>query len=211
VPGHTRPILGEAHSTEVLTNYRDAIKYVFDKTIEGINKGMTPDQLVHAVKLPDHLKDLDYLREYYGNIEWGIRAIFTGYLGWFDGNPTSLFSLPPAEEAKRMVKLAGGEAAFREAAKTTLKEGDAQWCAELSDRLLALDPKDQTIRNLKADALESLAEDLITATGRNYYLTVAQELRKPVGEWNQRSAKIGGTFCRMSSASFQREHEAYYR
>ena len=79
-----------------------------------------------------------------------------------------------------MVDLAGGEPALREAAVKALKEGDAQWAAELCDHLLALDPNDVSIRSLKADALEFLAQNLITATGRNYYLTVAQELRKPV-------------------------------
>ena len=79
-----------------------------------------------------------------------------------------------------MVKLAGGGDGLREAAANALKEDDAQWCAELCDHLLALNPDDQDDRILKAEALESLAEELITATGRNYYLTVAQELRKPV-------------------------------
>ncbi|MDF1814317.1 MAG: alkyl sulfatase dimerization domain-containing protein [Verrucomicrobiales bacterium] len=66
----------------------------------------------------------------------------------------------------------------KEAAKKALEEGDAQWSAQLSDHLLALHPDDQSIRSLKADALEQLAENLLTATGRNYYLTVAQELRR---------------------------------
>ncbi len=78
-----------------------------------------------------------------------------------------------------MVKLAGGEEALRKAATNALKEDNAQWCAELCDHLLALHPNDQKVRTLKAEALESLAEKLITATGRNYYLTVAQELRRP--------------------------------
>ncbi|MGI9241404.1 MAG: alkyl sulfatase dimerization domain-containing protein, partial [Verrucomicrobiales bacterium] len=180
VPGHTRPLVGEDRTIEVLTNYRDAIQHVFDETIRGMNRGMTPDQLAASVKLPEHLAELDYLGEFYGNIEWGVRAIFTGYLGWFDGNPTHLFSLPPQEEAKRMAALAGGEKALGDAAAQALAEGDAQWCAELCDQLLALHPEDQTIRTMKADALELLAAELITATGRNYYLTVAQELRKPV-------------------------------
>ena len=182
VPGHTQPIVGESRSVEVLTNYHDAIKHVFNKTIEGINLGMTPDELVGYVNLPEHLKDVDYLREYYGNIDWGVRSIFSGYLGWFDGNPTNLFPLPPEEEAIRVMKLAGGADALYKAAAKALEEDDAQWCAELCDHLLALNRDDQTARGMKADALEILAEDLVTATGRNYYFTVAQELRKPLAQ-----------------------------
>lgn len=177
VPGHTRPILGKEEVAEALTNYRDAIRFVFDKTIEGMNQGLTPDELVEYVKLPPQLADKDYLREYYGNVEWAVRAIFNGYLGWFDGNPTRLFSLGPRDKARRMAQLAGGEDVLLERAKQAIAEGDYQWAAELADHLLALDPDASVPKEIKADALEALAERLLTATGRNYYLTVAQELR----------------------------------
>ena len=95
VGGHTRPISGEAAVREVLSNYRDGIRSIFDQTIAGMNQGLTPDQLVEVVKLPSHLAELDYLREYYGNIEWSVRSIFNGYFGWFDGNPSNLFPLSP--------------------------------------------------------------------------------------------------------------------
>lgn len=177
VPGHTRPITGKDEVHQALTDYRDAIRFVFDKTIEGINKGMTPDMLVGYVKLPAELAEKDYLREYYGNVEWAVRAIFDGYLGWFDGNPSNLFPLPPEQEAKRMAKLAGGEAALLDLARQALADGDAQWSAQLCDHLLALDRQAREPKLIKADALTVLAENLITATGRNYYLTYAQELR----------------------------------
>ena len=99
VAGHTRPISGAMEVKQVLTDYRDAVRFVHDKTVEGMNKGLTPDQLVEYVKLPAELADKDYLREYYGSVPWGVRAIFDGYLGWFDGNPTNLFRLTPKEEA----------------------------------------------------------------------------------------------------------------
>ena len=177
VPGHTRPIIGKAAVAEALTDYRDAIRFVFDKTIEGMNQGLTPDELVGYVKLPARLADKDYLREYYGNVEWAVRAIFQGYLGWFDGNPSNLFPLAPKAEAQRIAKLAGGDAALLEQVRQALKNGDAQWAAQLCDHLLALDPTAREPKLIKADALTALAEKLLTATGRNYYLTVAQELR----------------------------------
>ncbi|MXY04333.1 MAG: alkyl/aryl-sulfatase, partial [Gammaproteobacteria bacterium] len=101
VAGHTRPVIGAAQATEVLTHYRDGIASIFEQTIAGMNRGLTPDELVQTVKLPPELAELDYLKPYYGNAEWAVRAIFTGYLGWFDGNPSNLFPLSPADEARR--------------------------------------------------------------------------------------------------------------
>lgn len=185
IPGHTRPILGADQVREVLTNYRDAIRFIFDKTIEGINKGLTPDELVEYVKLPERFSELDYLRPYYGHSEWAVRSIFNGYFGWFDGNPSSLFPLSPKQEAMRIVKLAGGQQALLVNAKKALKEKDYQWAAQLCDHLIALDPDVAEPKLIKADALDALGENLLTATGRNYYLTVAQELRQSAGKRKQ--------------------------
>jgi alkyl sulfatase BDS1-like metallo-beta-lactamase superfamily hydrolase len=176
VGGHTRPIIGQEQTTTTLTNYRDAIQSIFDQTIDGMNRGLTPDELVETVKLPEEYAQLDYLREYYGNIEWGVRAIFSGYLGWFDGNPSNLFPLPAREEADRIAALAGGADILLEQAKTSLTESP-QWTAQLCDYLLALEYRLNDVKQLKADALERIGRDLLTATGRNYYFTVAKQLR----------------------------------
>ncbi|VGO22588.1 alkyl sulfatase dimerization domain-containing protein [Pontiella sulfatireligans] len=181
VPGHTRPILEKKLVTEMLTNYRDAIRFVFKKTIEGMNQGMTPDELVDYVKLPRKYSKKDSLKEYYGNVEWAVRSIFAGTLGWFDGNPTTLFSLPVKGESERMAALAGGQDKLELVACQALEKQDFQWAAQLCDHLISLDPKTAAPKLMKAVALEGLAENLLTATGRNYYLTCAQELRKEAG------------------------------
>ncbi len=182
VPGHTLPLVGQEETTETLTTYRDAIAYVFQATIEGMNQGMTPDQLVETVKLPAKWAEKDYLREFYGNVAWSVRAIYTGHLGWFDGNPTTLLPLAPKEEAEKIAALAGGVDKLADQAQRALEAGDAQWCAELSDHLLALNYNPAETRLLKATALEAIAENVVSGIGRNYYLTVAQELRRPVAE-----------------------------
>lgn len=178
VAGHTRPIIGAQESSEVLTNYRDAIQYLFDKTVEGINQGLTPNQLVEYVQLPERYLELDYLRPYYGNPEWAIRSIFNGYLGWFDGNPTNLFPLSDSEEATRIAKLAGGVEVLEAQASNALSSGDYQWALQLADYLLALDANSTFAMLLKADAMTQLTEQVFTTTARNYYLSSAKELRK---------------------------------
>lgn len=178
VGGHTNPILGADEVKQVLTDYRDAVKFIHDKTVEGINKGLTPDELVEYVQLPERLASKDYLQPFYGHPDWGVRTVFNGYLGWFDGNPTNLFPLPPKAEAERMATLAGGRDKLLQAAKDALAKGDSQWAAQLADYLLAIKRDDAEARHLKADALTKLARNMVNATARNYYLTVARELRE---------------------------------
>jgi alkyl sulfatase BDS1-like metallo-beta-lactamase superfamily hydrolase len=177
VGGHTRPVVGKEAVKEALTDYRDTIRFLFDKTIEGMNRGLTPDELVAYVRLPSRLSSKPYLQPYYGHPEWAVRSIFAGYLGWFDGNATTLFPLSARLEAERIATLAGGRARLIEATRAALSAGDYQWAAQLSDHILALDPEALDVKGFKAQALEALAERSVTATARNYYLSAAQELR----------------------------------
>ena len=178
VGGHTLPVIGEDAVREIVTDYRDAVRFVHDKTVEGMNKGLTPDQLVEHVQLPEHLADKDYLQPFYGHVDWGVRSIFNGYLGWFDGNPTNLFRLAPKGEAERIARLAGGADKLMTAAKAALESDDPQWAAQLADYLIALETAGKQPQQIKAEALTMLASKQVNALARNYYLTVARELRE---------------------------------
>lgn len=178
VGGHTNPILGADKVRQVLGDYRDAVQFIHDKTVEGMNKGMTPDELVEYVQLPNHLASKDYLQPFYGHPEWGVRTTFNFYLGWFDGNPSNLFRLTPKDEADRLSKLLGGTDKLLAAARSALSADDNQWAAQLADHLLAINADDKNAKQIKADALTKLASDMVNATARNYYLTVARELRE---------------------------------
>ncbi|MYI56789.1 MAG: alkyl/aryl-sulfatase, partial [Acidimicrobiia bacterium] len=165
---------------EALDVYSRGLWHVYNATIEGMNAGRTPDELAEEVRLPDDLAAHPLLREYYGTVAWSVRSIFNGVLGWFDGNPTRLNPLHPAERARRVAGLAGGAAVLLERAGEALAEGDAQWAAELCDMLLALDFEPTQVMALKADALDEVASGMVTATGRNYLHSCARELREPV-------------------------------
>ncbi len=178
VPSHSRPLKGANKIYATLTNYRDAIQFVHDQTIRLMNQGLTPDEIVERVKLPAHLAGLPYLHEYYGTMEWSIRAVYNGYLGWFDGNATNLFPLPLQERAKRFAGLAGGKDALLARARDAVAKNDHQWALELTDQLLILNPDLKEARDLRASALSSLGQKQINANARNYYLTQALETQK---------------------------------
>jgi alkyl sulfatase BDS1-like metallo-beta-lactamase superfamily hydrolase len=178
LPGHSRPVIGQELVRQTLSNYRDAIRFVLNKTVEGMNKGLTPDELVQFVKLPSELADKPYLQEYYGVVEWSVKGIYDGLIGWFDGNATHLFPMTPADEAKRVAALAGGKDALMKQAKDAHAAKDYQWVLQLCDYLIALDPKSSEPKLLKADTCAVLAERQISANARNYYFAAAKELRE---------------------------------
>jgi uncharacterized sulfatase len=177
VPGHTMPISGQAAATTALQNYSEAIRSVYDQTVQGLNAGKSPDQLAHEVALPAHLKGKPYLVEYYGTVSNAVRAISAGLLGWFDGNPTTLNPLEPSIEAEKVALLAGGTRNLTAQMETALQQGDYQWALELSDHLKWLADGDrQRAREVKIEALRGLGAQEYNAPNRNYYLSYANEL-----------------------------------
>ena len=109
VPQHTRPVWGKDTIKETLLAYRDAIQYVHDQTVRYMNKGLSGLEIAKIVRLPPHLENHPYLIEYYGTVEWSVRAVYAGYIGWFSGRPQDLHPLGIDEEARFMVELVGGK------------------------------------------------------------------------------------------------------
>ena len=177
LPGHTAALTGRAEIEEKVGNFRNAIDWILSTTIEGMNKGKTIDELAAEIRLPEPYASLPYLGEHYGCTEWTVRAIYTAYLGWFDGNPTHLHPLAPRERAAKTIALIGGAEKLFSAAQEAFAEKDYQWCLELCDMLLE-SSADKAVLSLKADALECLADYETSANGRHYYIACAKDLRK---------------------------------
>ncbi len=181
IPGHTRPITGAEAVKKALSSYRDAIQYVIEKTAEGMNKGLYLDELAEYVKLPEELAGKYALQEFYGTVAWSVKSYACGELGWFDGNPTSLFPTPSREKAARIAKLAGGADALAKEMHQATEKGEHQWAMELADIINTLDEGHlDAAGSVKIAALRALADDQINACARNYYLVYAKQLEAGV-------------------------------
>ena len=180
VPSHSRPISGNENVKKALTDYRDGIQFLHDQTIRNINKGLTPDEIVQKVKLPEHLANSPYLKPFYGSLSSYIRSTFSGYLGWFSGNITDLHPLSPKERANKISNLASKQVKLIDEVKLAISNREYQWALELADMILAIDPEDKDAKNLKADASDKLA--LVQTASNDYYFykTVAGELRNEI-------------------------------
>lgn len=186
VPGHTAPIHGEERIQEVLRNYRDAIQWVRDEVVRRANRGEKIEQIAARVELPQHLTEHPYIRELYGQVDWSARAIYTNHLGWFDGNPASLYPLAPETVARRELELMGGVERVIGLAEKALEDSDPKWAIHLLTKVeqsgLTGGEARKKVRELLAYSLESLAHTISNTNGRAYLLESALDLKEGKGE-----------------------------
>jgi alkyl sulfatase BDS1-like metallo-beta-lactamase superfamily hydrolase len=106
ITGHFDPIAGADRISEELSRLRDAIAYVHDRTVEGMNAGKDVRSLMREIQLPPELE----VGEGYGKVSWDVRAIWENYSGWFHHRSTTeLYDTGPEEVSTDIVELAGAD------------------------------------------------------------------------------------------------------
>lgn len=179
VPHHGHPLYGKEQIRDVILAHRDAIQYVHDQTIRYMNHGMTPAEIVEKVTMPPMLKNHPWLGEFYGTFKHVIPAIYAGYLGWFQGDPTDLDPLPRTEKAQRTIDLMGGRETLLTKAQEAMETQEYTWAGELLRHLIVVNPQDQEACRLKAKALRKWGYAQFNANWRNWALMCALELDPP--------------------------------
>lgn len=169
LPGHTNPLFGEAVIKEVLGNYKDAIAFVLSETLDCMNRGMSESETVAAVRLPEKYQKQPYLGEHYGTVEWSVRAIYNGYTGWFDGNPSRLYRVPDEVYARHLTELAGA-GKLLENARLALRDGEYQLAVQDADLLILAGELPEEAKAVKKEGLMGLARMTTSANARHYYM-----------------------------------------
>ncbi len=152
IPSHGEPIIGAQAVADTLAKHRDAIRYVHDATVAGMNAGKDVYTLMVEIKLPEELA----LGESYGKVAWSVRGIYEGYVGWFDGNPANMYALPPTSPFAALVELAGGADAVAVRAQKMLQQGEEVEALQMADAALSADPKNEAALRVRLTALQAL-------------------------------------------------------
>lgn len=176
---HHWPRWGEDPIRAFLAKQRDLYKYIHDQTLRMANHGMNGPEIAEVLKLPPTLEAEWHTRSYYGTLSHNAKAVYQKYLGWFDGNPANLNKHPPEAAGRRYVDAMGGPDRILAEGRRAFDAGDYRWAAEIVGHLVFADPANAEARALQADALEQMGYQAESGPWRDFYLTGAQELRKP--------------------------------
>jgi alkyl sulfatase BDS1-like metallo-beta-lactamase superfamily hydrolase len=152
--GHGDPIFGNREITKRLTRFRNAIQYVHDEVVKGMNSGKDVFTLMQEIQLPASFN----LSESFGKVSWSVRGIYDGYAGWFDTNPASMYPQPPSSVYPDLMKLAGGPEPIVQAALDKLKDGKPVEALHLTDVVLDSDHKNIAALNARLKALNYLED-----------------------------------------------------
>ena len=152
LPSHGAPIHGHAEITRKLTRYRDAISYVHDAVVKGMNDGKDVWTLMHEIKLPESLD----VGESYGNLPWSIRGIYEGYAGWFDLNPATMYDVPMTAVLSDVVTMAGGAEPVAKLAAQRVAAGKYPEALRLTEAALTAEPNNAAALKVRLEALEKL-------------------------------------------------------
>jgi alkyl sulfatase BDS1-like metallo-beta-lactamase superfamily hydrolase len=171
--GHEE-IRGAERISRDVTRVIDAVQWVHDRTVEGMNEGKDLRTLMREIRTPPELK----LTEEYGKVAWNVRATWHEYTGWFDParGTTDLYGVPPSSVAPAIAELAGGAERLAERAQIFVSEDKPLEALHILDIALAAQPQCARAREVKSEALRLLDQQ---TGGKNLWerMWIAAELR----------------------------------
>ncbi len=151
ITGHGEPIRG-AEVKAGLDRMYDAVSWLNEAVIAGMNEGRDVFTLMREIQLPEALK----IAELHGNVRWAVRAIYHEYFGWFlYDSTTSLYGVPRASVDHDIVELAGADALV-ERARVKLSAGQALEALHILDIVLGAEARHLGGVQVKKDALVML-------------------------------------------------------
>lgn len=178
IPSHGEAIKGSDAVRAALTKYRDAILYVHDATVAGMNAGKNVYSLMEEIKLPAELA----LPEQYGTVKWTVRGIYDGYAGWFDGNPSSILSIKPNASNISLVKMAGGPDAVVAEAEMLFGKGEDLSALALAESVLSADPEYKPAWAVRLKILQKLHKNSANFNEAGWLGYGIRQSRKALGE-----------------------------
>ena len=158
-----------------------AIRNLHDQVVDHINKGTHITEMIHEIKLPDHLAKDPYLRPLYSRTEFFVFNVYRWYHGYFDNNPSHLLPRPEKEVISEIFKLIGDSEKILGRARELLEKNQAQLAIEILDVLIQADPENVEARKLRIELLKSLAADDYCLMSRNawvYFINKDKEFLK---------------------------------
>ena len=148
---HFRIVEGEEYIQASVKQMRDAVQYVWDETIAGMNAGKTYWELMRDIELPKELA----LSQGHGRVSWSVRGIWEIVTGWYSYETVAdLYPVPPSAVNGDLIELVGGVDVLARRAQRHVGEGKPLEAIRLLD--IAKGRETDFVLRTRIEALEKL-------------------------------------------------------
>jgi alkyl sulfatase BDS1-like metallo-beta-lactamase superfamily hydrolase len=177
---HNWPRWGNARIQDVMRVQRDIYANLNNGVLHAANNGVTINEIHNVYEPPLSLQKHWEARSYHGSEEHNSRGVISRYLGYWDGNPTTLTPLSPRDSAPLYVEMMGGSDRILAKGAELIEAGKYLHATEILDKLVHAEPGNQSAKDLLADAFEQIGYQKESASLRNTFLAAALELRSGI-------------------------------
>jgi len=177
---HSWPRWGNERIQEVMRAQRDTYAHLNNGVLHLANQGVTINQIHNVYKVPNSLQQQWAVRSYHGSVENNSRGVINRYLGYWDGNPTTLIPLSPEDSASLYVEMMGGSKPIIAKGTELYEQGKYRLAQEILNKLVYAEPQNQEAKDLLADVFEQIGYQQESSSVRNSFLGAAYELRSGI-------------------------------
>jgi len=181
-PAHGLPIVGRERVEVVLGDIAEALEYLSGRTLDLMNEGASIDEIIHTVRVPDHLADRPWLAPQYDEPEFVVRNVYRQFGGWWDGNAANLKPAPEAAVAAEVVALAGSVEALVDRAQALVEDGDLRLACHLVEMAVAAEPEHEGAQRARADVYWHRRAAERSLMSKGVYAAAARESEAALGK-----------------------------
>jgi alkyl sulfatase BDS1-like metallo-beta-lactamase superfamily hydrolase len=168
------------HARGALDANIEVIRSMHDQVVEYINQDMHITEMIHKVKIPEHLMNSPYLNPFYSRPEFFTFNVYRWYHGYYDHNPAHLLPRPEKEVMKEIYSLIGDPDKIINRANDLFAQNQAQLALEVLDVLLQAEPENIEALQLRMQLTNDLGKDDKCLMSRNAYLYSGKQDKRQI-------------------------------
>jgi glyoxylase-like metal-dependent hydrolase (beta-lactamase superfamily II) len=166
MPAHGEALTDPALIQDNFGALAEALDYIVQHTIAGLNQGLRKDQIFASLRLPPHLANHPSLNVQYVSAQDISKMVIRKYTGWWDDLPSEWAPAAREDQAAMVVELAGGIDALVERGRSLLEvrdlgdgvtagEEDLKLASHLAEWAWLSHPESPVVQQFVLDALKA--------------------------------------------------------
>jgi len=157
----------------------EVIHSLHNQVIKYINEDMHITEMIHAVKIPEHLKKSRFLKQLYSRPEFFVYNTYRWYHGYYDHNPAHLIPRPEKEVIKEIFDLIGDSNKIMDRVNELFVQNQSQLALQVLDVLIQAEQDNIEALKLRIKLVKNLGQKDTCLMSRNaYYYSNKQDKKK---------------------------------